>query len=237
MGKRSALVVFYNLDNNRDPAQVAKEIRGILDTGPALLGLCEAVGYDLPNRDGYHKVRDRSTKSRANVAAYVRTSMFGGGVKWHDLTETWSRTNAGASGKHEARSFPTFKLGTMQAIVHHQPPQQCDNAQAAQQEGIDALAKVMKPGQDANDHQRHRPRVVVADFNRRKGESGPGPTPLANQISGRVVGGKIDAAVCRGDYAAGSVSYPSKMGGVAFKSDHGHALRFTLTADADYWNP
>lgn len=235
MSKRAELVVFYNLDNNRDPAQVNKEVNAILDARPALFAVCEAVGYDLPNRNGYTKVRDRSTKSRANVAAYVETSAFGGDIAWHDLTETWSRTNPGATGQHEPRSFPTFKVGAMQAVVHHQPPKQCDNAQAAQQEGIDALAAVMTPKPDASAHQKKRPRLVVADFNLRKNEPGPGPTMLATDIDGAVAGSKIDAAVYRGECVISDVGYPSKFNGVALKSDHGHALRFTLAADADYW--
>jgi hypothetical protein len=125
----------------------------------------------------------------------------------------------------------------MQGIVHHQPPKQCDNAQAAQQEGIDSLVARMKPGPDANDHNTQRARVCVADFNKRKGDPAPGPDQLAKQIGGKNAANKIDSVVMRGQAKVTDVSYPSKVGGVALKSDHGHALRFKLTADTKWWQP
>lgn len=234
-------MLFYNLDNNRDPQQVVKEVKALLrmdkpvDDRPVLLGMCEATGYDLPDLKGFHKVRDRSTKSRANIAAYVRNDVWAGGLKWVDLSHTWSRTNPGASGQHEPRSYPVFKLGQMQALVHHQAPKQCDNAQAAQQEGIDSLVATMKPAADANQHQTDRARICVADMNKRKGDPAPGPDQLAKQIGGTNSAPKIDTVVWRGQGKVTDVAYPSKVNGVKLKSDHGHALRFKFTADATWW--
>ena len=240
MTARVERVLFYNLDNNRDTAQVNKEIKALLDLDsplkerPAVVGFCEAF-YSLNSYKGFTKVRNTKNKSRKNIAAYVREDLFGGDVKWHDLKETWSRTNPGATGQHEPRSYVSFLLGQMQFIVLHQPPKQVDNAKAAQKEGIDLLVSLMKPKEDASDKQRSRPRIALGDYNKRKGEPSPGPDDLAERISGANVANKIDTAVRRGDGSIKNESYPEKIGGVTLKSDHGHAFRFDLSVPEKWW--
>jgi len=221
---------------------VQKEIKAILnleaplENRPAMLAMCEAF-YTMHDRKGFVKVRNTKNKSRKNIAVYVRKDLFGGGIKWHDLKETWTRTNPGATGQHEPRSYPAFKLGIMQVVAIHQPPKQVDNAKAAQQEGIDLLVSIMKPGPDANDHAKSKPRLSIGDYNKRQGESGPGPDMHAKKISGNPHGKKIDCAVKRGDGSIKDLSYPEGVRGVQFKSDHGHALKFTLTAPEKWWVP
>jgi hypothetical protein len=235
--KETHTVYFYNLDNGRDPAQVNKEIRALCNMDappekrPGLVGLCEAKGYSLPALDGFHLVRDQSTAPRANVAAYVQEPYWAGFTKWLDLEFTWPRTSN--PGTHEPRSFPVFQMGDIQVIVVHQPPQNCQNSQDGQAEGIDALTDTMKPGPDANDYQTDRPRLALGDFNRRKSEGGPGPSKLAGNIGGNVWGGKIDCLVKRGHGSIADVEYPAKIHGVALKSDHGHCYRTQLTCG--YW--
>jgi hypothetical protein len=243
MSARAIKAFAYNLDNHRDPEQVNAEVKALLNVGedkdkrPAFLALCEAVGYDLPTPTGFHLVRDRSTPSRANIAAYVRNDLWGGAVKWFDLKHTWTRTNPGASGQHEPRSYVRFRVGTMPVFVVHQPPKQVDNAKAAQQEGIDLLVREMKPDSDASQDNRDRPRFAVGDFNRRKGEEGPGPDMLAGRISGKNECNKIDTVVRRGQGKVEDVTYPVKVGGVVLKSDHGHALRFVVSVPEKWWVP
>lgn len=225
------LVKFYNLQVSRDPAQVDREIQALLDSGPEVLGLCEATGYDLPDRGGYAKIRDRSNKSRANVAAYVNKALLGK-VTWHDLHETWTRTQH--PGTHEPRSWIEARVGGVQLLIGHQPPKGTDNTKAAQQEGIDLLVARMAPWKQDDWSDRSEqdkadakacPRISVADMNRGPNEDGPGPKALRNQIDGWTAGQQIDSATCRGgDCWLKSVDYVSDPQGVKLKSDHGDAL-------------
>jgi hypothetical protein len=235
-----ARFVFYNVDNNRDPQQVNKELKALLNTDeqdhtkrPAVLGLCETTGLDLPDIGGYKKVRDRSTKSRANIAAYVRNDLFNGHVQWVDLTFTWPKTQG--SGMHEPRSYVFFEVGQMQTLVYHAPPKNAKNSKKGQQQGIDSLTGKMNPKPDANDHQTEKGRWALGDWNRRKSERGPGPTQLGNKIDGKVYGGKIDALVKRGKGKVTNVEYVTAVDGVKLKSDHGHAYRCMVEADDKWW--
>lgn len=211
-----------------DPAgQVAAEVRAILATGPAVLGINEAVGHDLPQVPGYRLVRDRSSESRANIAAYQRSDVAGLRARWHDLRQTWSRTQH--AGQHPPRSFVSFRTGGCRTVVAHQAPKGTDNTVAAQEEGVVVLSGLLvtrPPG---------RPALVIMDANRRRGEAGPGPSSLADRVGGQVVGDRIDCAVVTGDADVEDVDYVSRVGAVRLRSDHPHALRFTLAADERWW--
>lgn len=229
---KHAAFFFYNLDNGRNPAVVGREIRAILASNqtklakrPALLAMCEATGYALPGVTGYHLVRDRSTKSRGNIAAYVRQDLFGGQVTWTDHTFSWPRTKH--SGTHEPRSTVKFRVGQMPVIVYHAPPKNAKNATKGQQEGIDLVEKMMRRDRT--------PCLVVADWNRRKKEKGPGPSMLAARVGGKVKGSRIDAVVKRGAGRVRFLRYQRKVRGVVLRSDHQTCLRFRLVAPANYW--
>jgi len=238
---RDYSLAFYNLDNNRDPAQVTNELRGIL-TGwrPAVLGVCEA-SYDLPGVDGWRLPgRDRSRPGRENVAAYVKNNLEVTDVKWHDCHETWTRTNPGASGQHPPRSILEFRAGRLHVWIAHQPPKWTDNTQNAQMEGIDKLEARMAPWtredwsertQNEQDEAYEQARVVLWDANRNRNEQGPGPGMLQQRIAGWTAGGRIDCATWRGGDCKGadSIAYPTTADGVPLKSDHGSAFRFTLS--------
>ena len=224
-------VAAYNLDNNRNPGQVEKEIRAIAGLGDDVLCFCEAF-YDMPGLEGYVLFRDTSRKSRTNIATYCRAEypIDRDRCRWLDLSETWTRTNPGASGQHEPRSYYELVIGSgVQVINVHQPPKGTDNVKRSQQEGIDKLAGRMTPGGDGQD----RPRVAVGDFNRRPDEDGPGPFELAQRIDGYTTGAKIDCAVRR-KMGVQQVSYPTSAGGVQLKSDHGHMARFVLRLDGSW---
>lgn len=224
---------FYNLDNHRPPGQVADEIRAMLSMRPAVLGLCEAT-YNLVGVAGYLLLRDTSTPGRANVAAYVKTTLEVDAIQWHDLEQTWTRTNPGATGQHPPRSILEFRAGAMQVLVAHQPPKGTDNVKPSQQEGIDKLTARMapwtrddwtdRPADDKRDA-KAQARVVIWDANRTPYESGPGPTMLASKIGGDPVGSHIDGAVIRAGRAK-MVRYPSQVDGVQLCSDHGCAFTF-----------
>lgn len=226
---------FYNLRVGRDIDQVRRELRALLAAEPLVLGLCEGVGYDLPDLPGYDLVRDRSTESRANIAAYVRHGRLTN-ERWHDLRETWNRTEH--PGVHEARSWVELRLGQRQVIVGHQPPKFTSNTEKAQEEGITFLTRQMAPwtretwstrSQVDQHRSLARPRVVLMDANRRPSEGGPGPARLARQIEGWVVGSGIDLAVVRGGKVV-DVRYVKQPAGVLLRSDHPHALTFRFGA-------
>ena len=232
-------LAFYNIRVSRDPAQVEKELRAILTTWkPGVLGLCEATGYSLPGVEGWVKIRDTTTKSRANVAAYVKTSLDLADIQWHDLKETWSR--AQHPGTHEPRSILEFRAGPLQVLVAHQPPKGTDNTQDAQAEGISKLEARLAPWtrddwdskpDDDQAKAKEKTRLVLWDANRWPGESGPGPDQLAQKIGGGVVGSKIDGAVKRKATVA-NVKYQDEAGGCPLKSDHDWgAFRCDVTED------
>lgn len=238
---------FYNLQVGRKLARVEVEIRAVLATGPAVLMLCEAVGYALPDVAGYRVVRDRSTRSRANIAAYVRDDIPVTRELWHDLRETWSRTQH--PGTHEPRSWLELVLGRLQLLVGHQPPKGTDNTSAAQQEGEELVVRRMAPWQRPGWRARNarsravaaeRPRAAFMDGNNR-GASGAGPVSMARRISGRVLGRpSIDVAVVRGvdEASAKHVRRVPVAGGrlrvrrwVTFRSDHRKALRVEFSVE------
>jgi hypothetical protein len=231
-------LTFYNLDNNRDPDRVAKEIRALLEPRPAILGMCEATGYgNLPGVEDYQLIRDRSKPGRDNVAAYVKLNLELSAVKWLDLTETWTKTES--PGTHWPRSILEFRAGRLMVWVHHQPPKGTDNTKRAQQEGIAKLTARMAPWtrddwdertQEDKQQAKAQARLVLWDANRLASETGPGPGQLAANIDGWNAGQKIDLATYRGGEAKGheGVNYPSQVSGVELKSDHGHAYQCRL---------
>lgn len=240
---------FYNLDNYRNPGVVKAELEAIaLHWEPGVLALCEVIGNELPGLPGYRLVRDQSTRSRQNIAAYIRDDLPLNGHHWVDLHGTWPRTEG--PGVHEARSYLVLHLGRMQHPIAHQPPKNARNAWTLQQEGINALARVMAPWKRrewrtgrprlARVIARLRPRLLVWDANRRAGENGPGPDQLATRTAGWVHGGqRIDSAVSRGGIRVKPVTKSGRVGGrrgVNLASDHRGAIRVRW-AVRSYWLP
>lgn len=224
-------VWFYNLDNGRKLATVQAEVEAILSTKPAILGASEATGYRFKPIPGYVLVSDGSRKSRANIVAWVRADLTTKRPfrRWLDLTMSWPRTKF--SGTHEPRSFLRTRIGRVRVFVVHQPPPNLGALTTkGQREGISRLRRAIAPR-----FWPLRPVVVVGDMNARAGQSGPGPSLLAEQVKGSVVGGRIDCAVVRNMQAA-QVAYPTKVAGVALGSDHGHAFRARLSVDKK-WLP
>lgn len=223
---------FYNVDNSRDPGQVAKEIRALLDGGPAVLGLCE-TNVDLPDVDGYRMIRDRSRAGRENVTAYVDGELDVSDVRWHDLSQTWSNTQR--PGTHWPRSILEFRAGRLRVFVAHAPPKGTDNVERSQGEHVDKLAHRLTPWKYegwSGDEQAAKAsaRVVLWDANRKPGEGDNGPDTLARKSGTYNAGAKIDLATYRGGdvKSCGNVSYFSSVAGVELKSDHGHAFRCEL---------
>lgn len=223
---------FYNVDNSRDPAQVAKEIRALLDGGPAVLGLCE-TNVDLPDVEGYRMIRDRSKPGRENVTAYVHDGLDVSGVSWLDLAQTWSNTQR--PGTHWPRSILEFVAGPLRVFVAHAPPKGTDNVERSQGEHVDKLAKRLTPwkydGWTGDEGAaKASARVVLWDANRKPGEGDNGPDTLVRRCGAGNAGARIDLATWRGGdvKSCGDVSYPTSVQGVALKSDHGHAFKCTL---------
>lgn len=232
-------VWFYNLRVGRSVVQVRQELNAILDTKPAFLGMCEAVGYSLPRIDGYRLIRDRSTPSRANIAAYVKRGGLSH-VHWYDMDEKWPRTEH--PGMHEPRSWLEFRYHGIQVLVGHQPPKFTKNTIPAQKEGIDFLTDRMAPWthkewkrrtEASKARSKARPRVVIMDANRGPREEGPGPKKLAQNIDGKIVGTRIDLGVYR-EARVANVGYPTHAGREPLLTDHKHGFSFDLIVP-DRW--
>ncbi len=226
-------IIFYNLDNSRDDAQVARELRAFATARPAIIGICEAIGNTLPELHGYRLVRDRSTRSRQNIAAYVRKDLPVTHIEWIDLKKTWPRTN-GKGGTHEARSYLKMRIGYMSVIVAHQPQRPLGSDElrrrlvAARTEGIERLSSEMTPAK-TSPIALARPRLLMSDFNGRIGEQ-QGPHIVAKKIKGVVTGGeRIDNVISRGAVKVHRYKTFSRIDGVELKSDHKHAVSFEIT--------
>lgn len=234
----SERIAFYNLDNNRDDGVVREELLAAADRGYALLGLCETIGNRLVDLKGYERISDNTTRSRQNIAAYVRKDLPITNVDWHDCSFRWPRTEG--PGIHEPRSWLLLEVGQRetQVLIGHQPSRYVDGALAGQQEGIDVCERYMAPWtrqgwtSRLGKHQRaarKKPRLALADWNRRSGESGPGPDALARAIRGRVDGGGIDAMVSR-NVDVRDWRYVQRIGDVRLHSDHKHAFEAVVGA-------
>lgn len=224
---------FYNLDNNRPDNQVERELRAIAAQGPDTIELCECIGNKLPKLKNYYLLRDTSSKSRMNIAAYVHTAYPKPKTRWLDMKETWSRTQG--PGRHEPRSYLEFSLARIQKIVAHQPPKYTDNVMASQWEGYTRILRAMVPWKNKKQWRRRsmisrtyarlRPRMLMWDSNRRAGENGPAPDRLATVVGGKLwLGERIDNAITR-NMKVRDATLIKSVGGIPLKSDHGHAIR------------
>lgn len=226
-------VWYYNLEVSRNAEQVARELRAILSIKPAVLGVCEAVGYRLPAFPGYRLVRDISRPGRANVAAYVATAYPIRHIRWTDLEQTWERPKH--PGIHPARSVLTMLVAGVQVTVHHQPPRFTNNEIRSQEEGNDALIEIMAPWtratwnaktQAQREHGRQRPRLTVEDANRTARDGGPSPAVVARAVKGRVTPEtRIDCAITTGQIKVDNWAIVGIVAGVRLQSDHKHALQ------------
>lgn len=232
----SERIAFYNLDNNRDDDVVRDELLAAADRGYALLGLVETIGNRLIDLKGYERISDNTTRSRQNIAAYVRKDLPITKVDWHDCTFRWPRTEG--PGIHEPRSWLLLEAGQRetQVLIGHQPPRYVDGAVAGQQEGIEVCERYMAPwtrerwSSRLSKHQRaarKKPRLALADWNRRSGEPGPGPDVLAQRIGGKVAGDGIDAMVSR-NVEVLDWRYVRQVAGVALRSDHKRAFEVVV---------
>jgi endonuclease/exonuclease/phosphatase family metal-dependent hydrolase len=216
MSKRHLTLVAYNLDNNRNPTTVIDEVEALLEHYRPDVAAFSEADYHL-QVDGYRTVRRGKGASRRNIAILVRRNRRVWRKGWVDLRQTWTRTEH--PGRHWPRSFQWVRTAGTRVIAVHQAPPYVDNTQGAQSEGLAALVKLMRGD---------RPSIAIGDFNRRRGEPGPGPDVLADAVLGRVVGGRVDCAVVKG-WDVESFDYPESVQGLPLKSDHGHALVVRLT--------
>lgn len=241
---RTETLAFYNVDNGRPPGQVADELEAILDLKPFVFGMVECVGNRIPHVPGFELLRDTSTRSRTNIGAYVRADADVSHVHWTDLRGTWPRPDN--PGTHEPRSILSFRADELHAVIAHQPPKNARPVIPLQEEGIDALIRIVAPWHRDRDRWQkrprrdqiralERPRVVLADCNRRASEKGPGPTVLANRVDGHVASDRIDTAIGRaGKFSR--VRYLEEIPReghrpVPIRSDHGHMLLVDFTWD------
>lgn len=106
---RRRVVWFYNVRVGRAAWTVDRELRAMLTARRTFaVFLVEAGGYLLPRVRTHELVRDRSTGSRANLAAYVRRGHLRY-AEWVDLQATWKRTEH--DGMHDPRSLLVLLIG------------------------------------------------------------------------------------------------------------------------------
>lgn len=205
---------FYNLDNGRPDKVINRELKQMLDLGPAVVAGAEATGFKPERHENYRLLRDTTNKSRENIIVYIRRDLKYNFIDWLDMRGTWPRTEY--KGTHEPRSFPLFVVDGILATVVHFPPNNARGADVLQAECVNALAKVRGLG------------TAIGDFNGRKGEKGIGPDTLAQKIGGRTIGARIDCAVVADRFDVSGHGYPEKINGVPLRSDHHRAfwLRF-----------
>jgi hypothetical protein len=155
--------VFYNLgppnDPHRDPVQVGLELNALANNSaptrrrtPKVVGICEAIGHNLPELERFQQVRDRTNRPRANIALYVRDHLDLD-ITWVELTRTWPRTQA--PGNHEPRANLIVTIDEWTIMVGHAPPK-VPGAADARAEWLDSAVEFLHgPG----------PRVVLSDPN------------------------------------------------------------------------
>lgn len=229
------IIRFYNLESWRR-RDTLPEIRALLEDRPLVLGLCECLGNRLPDVHGYRIVDDRTNRSRANVAAYVRDDVPLERIEWLDLEGTWPRTEG--PGIHEARSFLLLTLGRARLVIWHQAPKGAANSWTLQLEGLNRVVRVLAPwrrkawrkaaGRTRVALAKLRPRLVIGDGNRRKGESGPGPDMLAAQLDGTVHGPWVDALTTGGQVTVTDSRKLPRVDGQPLDSDHLGAVSYTV---------
>lgn len=212
----------YNLRVGRRQKQVDGEIRAMLKRKPMYLALCEAITYDLPEVEGYSLMHDRSTKSRGNLARYVRDDVAPRhDGEWVDLTVEWKRTDH--PGMHEPRSIyhEVLRNGVRMVVTHApQKPNRKTDTRPARAEWVSAMKNLAARWR--------RPFILIGDWNGTGAEE-TSATVIAESLKGTVVGTRIDAAVVKGLYPT-AATYPQQVGGVALLSDHKHALKFTVSS-------
>lgn len=227
--------VLYNCappSPGRGSTRLGRELDAMVDDKPVLLGLVETVGYAMPSLRGYNRLRDSSTSGRANVTVYVRKDHEVTRSTWHDMHQTWPRTEH--PGQHPARAWLEVRINGAQFLFGHQPPKLPPRSggepitRRCQQEGVDFLTERTAPwtregwARRSASQQRHaqtRPRIVLADWNRGPHEDGPGQKAYAEKLGGMVTGTRIDAMVSRG-VSVLSARYDSTFDGIHLGSDH-----------------
>lgn len=229
---------FYNLataherglPHTQAQAQVDQEIRAQLALGPKVAGYVETIGWRLPRVPGYTLIRDTSRPGRSDVAAYVSKAAKLTRIRWHDLTDTWGKTNPGAAGQHAARSFLSFRAdGVKEVVAHLAPPHTGAAGIAAQRQEYAAIARVVN-GRLQGARFLHRPAVILGDYNPNATEHGA--LTLAQMIHGQAANTtRADNVVVRGLVVHG-LHYLTHIGGLQMNSDHGSYLRLTLGAGA-----
>lgn len=202
---------FENLGPADRPFQIDRELRALANLlnpdpdrrRPKVLGVCEAVGKVLPDTlTPYRLIRDRSTPSRANIALYLLARLHVEAIRWHDLRETWPRTEH--PGIHEPRSILRVEVEGWRVLVGHAPPIAPESGKA-RDEWHDAMVDLMTSV---------GPVLALVD-----------PNSVLILDRGRIVtaGTNIEAVVGRNIVLDGAFT-PGSVNGVPMLTDHRRAL-------------
>lgn len=216
-------VVVVNVDNNRDPKQIARELGGLAAMRVLVIFAVETIGSGvMPELVGYVKYDDRTNDGRKNICMWVRSDVPSYLVRWIDHGETFPRKDRRDS--HPARATAAVMVGEILCAVGHAPPN-WPGAAKARTEWLNVMSGLIAPWLRAGwKDRRLRTRVRVKARRGLVGvdHNGLGPR-LAATTGYRRHGSGPDSLFSR-NVRVRFVRQINTFSGVPFLGDHDDAL-------------
>lgn len=114
-------VVVINVDNNRDPKQIARELGGLAAMRVLVIFAVETIGSGvMPELVGYVKYDDRTNDGRKNICMWVRSDVPSYLIRWIDHSEKFPRKDRREN--HPARASVAVMVGEILCATSHAPP-------------------------------------------------------------------------------------------------------------------
>ena len=136
-------VVVINVDNNRDPKQIARELGGLAAMRVLIIFAVETIGSGvMPELVGYVKYDDRTNDGRKNIAMWVRSDVPSYLIRWIDHAEKFPRKDR--RDNHPARATVAVMAGDIFCATSHAPPDWA-GAKNARQEWLNIVRGLIAP--------------------------------------------------------------------------------------------